>query len=175
MKLIKPTQRYDNELTVISKPFDFNAPPFDPQEFAVKLGEKMIRSNGIGLAAVQVGVPYRIFVVRTDPVYVCFNPRIVDVSGEELVDEEGCLSFPGMRIKVKRHDELRLRFQNHDGHFVTRKFAGLASRVTQHEYDHLDGILFYNRASHFHRDKALEKWERALKKERTLNTKKESA
>jgi peptide deformylase len=69
-----------------------------------------------------------------------------------------------MKVKVKRYDEVRLRFQHHDGTFITRKFGGLAARVVQHEFDHLDGILHYNRANRFHRDQALNKWERALKR-----------
>jgi peptide deformylase len=175
MELIKPTKRFDNELSVVSAPFDFTNPPFDPKSFSEALAKKMIRENGIGLAAIQIGMPYRVFVVRTDPVYVCFNPKIVDLGGEENIMEEGCLSFPGMSVKVKRFDELRLRFQNHDGQFATRKFAGLAARVIQHEYDHLNGILFYNRASRYHRDAALKKWERTLvKKSAPINTQKEN-
>lgn len=179
MKLILPTQRFNNELSVVSDPFDFNNPPFDPQDFAVKFAQKMIKENGIGLAAIQVGVPYRIFAIRTDPVYVCFNPKIVDIGGEITSYNEGCLSFPDMFVKIKRHDEVRLRFQHHDGTYITRKLAGLAARIAQHEYDHLDGVLFYNRASSFHREQALKKWERNLErtaKERAhINSKKEIA
>lgn len=176
MEIIKPTQRFNNELSVASLPFDFSCPPFDPQNFAIRLAEKMIKENGIGLAAIQVGVPYQIFAIRTDPVYVCFNPKIVDIAGEITVFEEGCLSFPGMYIKVKRHDEVRLRFQLHDGRFITRKLAGLAARIAQHEHDHCAGILYYNRASSFHREQKLKRWERTLKDRAPLNTpKKESA
>lgn len=175
MKLIQPTVRFNNELSVVSCPFDFSNPPFDAKDFAIALTKKMIKENGLGLASIQVGVPYRIFSIRTDPSYVCFNPRIVDFGGEVTLSEEGCLSFPGMKVKVKRYDELRLRFQNHDGTFITRKLAGLAARVAQHEYDHLDGVLFYNRASQFHRDQALKRWEAHLKKSSALNNKKERA
>jgi peptide deformylase len=164
MEIIKPTQIFNNELSVVSRPFDFNNPPFDPQDFSLALLKKMIKENGIGLAAIQVGVPYRVFAIRTDPAYVCFNPKIVDLSGEITVLEEGCLSFPDLYIKVKRHDEVRLRFQLHDGSFVTRKLAGLAARIAQHEHDHIDGILYYNRASRFHREQKLRKWERNLNK-----------
>lgn len=175
MKLIKPTKRFNNELSVVSNPFDFNNPPFHAKDFAEALVKTMIKENGIGLAAIQVGVPYRIFAVRTDPIYVCFNPRIVDLSGVEMVADEGCLSFPGMTIKVKRFDEVRLRFQTYEGTFITRKMAGLAARVVQHEYDHIEGVLFYNRATQYHRDQALKRWERTLKKESALNTKKKES
>lgn len=173
MQLIKPTQRFNNELTVVSNAFDFDNAPFDPQAFAVALSQKMIKENGIGLAAVQVGYPIRAFAIRTDPVYVCFNPRIVDAGGEQQIAEEGCLSFPGMNIKVKRFEEVRIRFQHVDGKFITRKFGGLAARIIQHEMDHLSGILFYNRANAYHRDVALRKWERTMKRTSALNTTKE--
>jgi peptide deformylase len=163
LEVIKPTSRFKNELTEISLPFDFNNPPFDPKEFAIDLAKRMIKENGVGLAAIQVGVPYRIFAIRTEPTYVCFNPRIVDTGEFQHVAEEGCLSFPGMMVKVKRYDEVRLRFQTHDGKFITRKLGGLAARVAQHEYDHLDGVLFFNRANRFHRERAIKKWEQTRK------------
>jgi len=169
-EIVKPQKRHDNELMVVSRPFEFGNPPFDPELFAKDIATRMIQENGLGLAAIQIGVPYRVFAVRTDPIQVCFNPKIVDASGDFLPAEEGCLSFPNMFVKVKRYDHIRLRFQLHNGAFVTRKFEGLAARIVQHEQDHLDGILFYNRASTFHRDQALRKWERTLKKASALNT-----
>jgi len=77
------------------KEFDFNNPPFDPKEFAQALHDKMIKNDGLGLSANQVGQPYRVFVMRTsEKPYAVFNPKIVDVSDKELTMKEGCLSFP---------------------------------------------------------------------------------
>lgn len=164
LELVKSRRRTCEPLTIISQPFDFRDPKFDPEEFSQSLVRKMVRENGVGLAAIQVGVPYRIFAIRTDPIVVAFNPKFVGIQGDMLISEEGCLSFPGLWMKVKRFEEVRLRFQTPQGKFVTQSLAGLASRIAQHEYDHLDGILFFNRASRFHRDRVLDKWEKAINK-----------
>lgn len=164
MDLIKATSRSCELLTTVSQPFDFKNPVFDPEEFANALAAKMVRENGVGLAAIQVGVSSRIFAIRTDPIIVAFNPKFVGVEGDMRLAEEGCLSFPGLWVKVKRIEEVRIRFQTPQGKFVTQKLAGMAARVAQHENDHLDGILFFNRASHYHRDRAIDKWERSINK-----------
>jgi peptide deformylase len=121
----------------------------------------MYESNGIGLAANQVGVPYRIFAMRGAPEnFVCFNPRIAQPSAMEVSLEEGCLTFPGLLVKIKRPQHVRVRFTKPNNDTITRQFTGMTARIFQHEIDHLDGVLFYNRANRFHRDKALEKWRR---------------
>jgi len=72
--------------------FDFNNPPADPHEIAHILAQTMIKNEGLGLAANQVGLPYRVFVVMGNPIRCCFNPIIVDESEDTLLMEEGCLS-----------------------------------------------------------------------------------
>lgn len=114
--------------------------------------------RGIGLAANQVGRNYRMFVMDGVPPLACFNPRIVDTGEEQVVLEEGCLSFPGLMVKVKRPKNIKVRYEDADGETHTEKLTGMTARVFQHELDHLDGILFYNRASRVHRDTALAKW-----------------
>ena len=95
------------------KEFNFDNPPFDPKEFAQALHDKMIKSDGLGLSANQVGQPYRVFVMRTgNEPYAVFNPRVVDVSDKELTMKEGCLSFPLLYLNVKRPDSIRIRFQD---------------------------------------------------------------
>jgi peptide deformylase len=69
--------------------------------------------------------------------------------------DEACLSFPGVTAKIKRSREIRVRFQAPSGAVVTQKFEGLTARIFQHELDHLDGVLFFNRAGRYHREKAL--------------------
>ena len=121
----------------------------------------MYDNNGIGLAANQVGVGYRIFAMRGTPEnFVCFNPRIVQPSEEQVVLEEGCLSYPGLIVKVKRPQHIRCRFQTPNGETLTKTFTGMSARVFQHELDHLDGVIFYNKANKFHRDQALKRWKR---------------
>jgi len=139
--------------------FDFNNPPFDPVEFAQELVKFMYEKNGLGLAANQVGVPYRIFAMRGMPEnFVCFNPKIVGLSKDTVVLEEGCLSYPGLLVKIKRSSSIRVRFQTPNGGTETKQFIGMTARVFQHEYDHLDGIRFYDKANKFHRDQGMRKW-----------------
>lgn len=115
--------------------------------------------KGIGLAANQVGYNYRMFVMDGHPAPIaCFNPRIVDTGEDEVVMAEGCISFPGLTVKVKRKKSIKARYEDADGEVHTEKFTGMAARVFQHELDHLDGVVFYNRASRVHRDAALAKW-----------------
>jgi peptide deformylase len=146
---------------VLKKPcvdFDFANPPFDPVEFSQNLVHTMMTNNGLGLAANQVGVPYRIFAMRGDPQhFVCFNPKIIYTGDENIFLEEGCLSFPGLITKIKRPAFIRVRFATPNGEITTKGFYGLAARVFQHELDHLDGQLFYNKATIYHREQSLKK------------------
>jgi peptide deformylase len=119
----------------------------------------MYENNGLGVAANQVGVPYRIFAMRGAPEnFVCYNPKIVSQSKDEVVLEEGCLSYPGLLVKIKRPTVVRVRFNTPNGDSLTKQFIGMSARVFQHEYDHLQGIRFYDRANKFHRDQAMRKW-----------------
>lgn len=124
------------------------------QEFndsLVRLSEEMIDemhdSEGIGLAAPQVGILERLLVTDVSPVekelgpMVFVNPEILESSGECTM-EEGCLSIPDVREDVTRPEEIFLKYQTVDGKYITEKFAGWMSRVLQHEIDHLEGVLF---------------------------------
>jgi peptide deformylase len=137
--------------------FDFSNPPVNPSELAMDLAETMVSHKALGLAANQVGLPYRVFAMTGNPVNVCFNPRIVDTSSEEIILEEGCLTFPGLFIKVKRPSMIRARYTMANGETVTNKFVGMTARIFQHELDHLDGVLYMNRATLFHREQAYRK------------------
>jgi peptide deformylase len=155
---VKPN---DQILTTPCKPFDFTQPAFDPIEFARELVHFMYDHNGIGLAANQVGVSYRVFAMRGHPEnFVCYNPKIVSIGEEMMTLEEGCLSYPGLLVKVKRPKTIRVRFAQPNGDVRTDTFTGMTARIFQHEYDHLEGKLYFNRASRYHRDTALEKWRR---------------
>lgn len=151
----------DTYLTTVCEDFDFKDPPFDPIDYAKNLVKFMYDNNGLGIAANQVGVPYRIFAMRGSPEnFVCYNPKIVQYSEQEVVLEEGCLSFPGLIVKIKRPQHVRVRFTTPNGDTMTKQFTGMTARVFQHEYDHLDGIRFYDKATKFHRDQAMRKWKK---------------
>jgi len=161
MELVKNT---DPVLTNKCENFDFKAPPFDPIEFSRDLVKHMYEWNGLGLAANQVGVPYRIFAMRGHPEnFVCFNPRIVLPSEQQVELEEGCLSYPGLIVKIKRPQHVKVRFQLPNGDTRTETFTGMTARIFQHEMEHIEGLTFYNSASRIHRDRALEKWRKGKK------------
>lgn len=155
-------------LTQPTKRFDFLAPPFEPVQFAQDLIKFMYDNNGIGLAANQVGVPYSIFAMRGTPEnFVCFNPTIVWYS-DAIVDlEEGCLTFPGLFVKIKRPQHIRVRFNTPNGDVETRKFTGLTARIFQHEYEHLQGKLYTDNVSKLKLDMAVKK---SLKHEKKANS-----
>ena len=143
-------------LTTPTENFDFNNPPVNPHLLIQDMLQIMNEKKGIGLSANQLGLSYRVFVMRgEDTNFACFNPKIVSQSNETNLLEEGCLSFPGVNVKVKRSNTLRLRFQTPSGGTDTKNFGGLTARVVQHEIDHLNGILFFNNANRYHREKAL--------------------
>lgn len=151
----------DNHLLEKCKIFDFSNPPFDPVEFSQELVKTMYEKNGLGIAANQVGVPYRIFAMRGSPEnFVVFNPKIVWESDKQVILEEGCLSYPGLIVKIKRPEFIRVRFNTPNGDTLTKQFIGMSSRIFQHEYDHLIGKRFYDRANKFHKDQAMRKWKK---------------
>jgi len=149
-----------NKLKEPCIPFDFDNPPMNPSELAYNLVKEMRDFNGIGLAANQMGYPWRVFAMRSDPNMVCFNPKIVMPSEETIALEEACLSFPGLFVKVTRPKHVRARFQLANGDTRTEMYIGLAARVFQHELDHLNGILYYDLANKYHRDLAFKRWKK---------------
>lgn len=137
--------------------FNFSKPPVNPLDLVTDLVETMLHHNGIGLSANQCGLPYRVFVMLGLEIIPCFNPRIVDMSKETIVLEEGCLSYPGIFTKVKRPRRIKVRYADPTGSVVTQTFDGMTARVFQHELDHLDGINYQQRANRYHLEQALKK------------------
>ena len=134
--------------------FDFKNPPINPVELYIDLAETMRENEGLGLAAPQVGLPYRAFVMRAENIIGVFNPKIVDISSEMVYLEEGCLSYPNLWVKVKRPKKIKVRYTNPDGQTETRVFDGMSARVFQHEFDHLEGIVHLKRANRYHLEQA---------------------
>jgi len=117
-----------------------------------EMRETMKRADGVGLAATQVGLPWRLFVAEVEKkFYVVLNPRIVKTSEEKIIMEEGCLSVPGTFGEVERPEKAVLHGLDKNGKRVKIKAWGLLARVFQHEVDHLDGKLFIDRAKNVHR------------------------
>jgi peptide deformylase len=119
-----------------------------------KLVERMLdamkEASGVGLAAPQVGDSLRVFVAsetgEPGDAMVCLNPK-VEPFGPIAEMEEGCLSVPGVRRQIRRPESVRLRWTDLDGSPKEGEFKGLLARIIQHECDHLDGVLFFERMS----------------------------
>lgn len=115
---------------------------------------RMYKSEGVGLAAPQVGIGQRILVInpsgdpeKADEELALINPVITERSGDEVVMEEGCLSFPKIYAEVTRPDKCKLTAKTPAGEDIEMEFEGFPSRVIQHEYDHLQGVLLVDRMS----------------------------
>ncbi|GMI36392.1 hypothetical protein TrRE_jg11938 [Triparma retinervis] len=122
------------------------------QKLAKEMFLVMYAANGVGLAAPQVGVNKRVMVYNPsgdktkwmeETVFV--NPKVTTTSEARSVDEEGCLSFPGMQGKVERPKWIKVEGMNLKGKKLKKKFTGFEARVFQHEYDHLDGVCYIDR------------------------------
>jgi peptide deformylase len=113
------------------------------RRLATDMAETMIDANGLGLAAPQVHVPLRLFVMRDGPrVFALFNPEIAPLNEEREAAWEGCLSIPGLRGEVARPARISWSGVDAEGRAVSGEADGMAARVMQHEFDHLDGILY---------------------------------
>lgn len=148
--------------------FDFTNPIIDPLKFEEEMVTIMIESNGRGLAASQVGVNARVFVMKTENIpeiftpFAVFNPKIIAVSDEEDQDYEGCLSFPNLFLPVKRPKHVVAEFFDRNGNECIIRFDGIDARCFLHELDHLNGVCFTDGMSKL-------KLDLAIKRQRKLN------
>ena len=146
-KVSTPVERVDDELRALMD----------------DMLETMYAAPGIGLAAIQIGVPHRIIVMdlaregeEPQPRYFV-NPEIVWRSDETAVQEEGCLSVPEIYDEVERSERVRLTYLNYAGDAVEEEAEGLFSVCIQHEMDHLEGVLFIDHLSRLKRERAVAK------------------
>lgn len=172
----EPVERFDEEL----------------RRLVADMFETMYDAHGIGLAAIQVGVPLRVLVidlqepdpdaepeqchahhehggephthqpVRHDP-RIFINPQILDPSADHVIYQEGCLSVPDIYADVERPKTCRVRWQDLEGNVHEEAMEGLLATCMQHEMDHLDGVLFIDHLSRLKRSMALKKLEKARK------------
>ena len=128
-----------------TKLFDFETQ--DAVEIFNTLSDKVLEHGGYGLTANQIGIPYSVFVFGNgkdrESLVAVFNPKIVDYSDDTNLGYEGCLSIPGLVIKIARSNTIRLRYQNINGEILSETFSGLTARVIQHEYCHINGKPFF--------------------------------
>jgi len=145
----------------------FDPPQADPKLMYDIMLENMVYHHGLGLSANQIGMPVKVFAMRTDEsdnAIVCFNPEITEESKEMATMEEGCLSFPLLYLKKRRPENLTVKYQNVDGDFIETKFEGLAARVFHHEMDHMEGKTFLDGVSKILLQSARKKQKTLIKK-----------
>lgn len=125
------------------------------RELLNDMADTMYELNGVGLAAPQVGASLRVVVIDIgEGLIELVNPRIVDYAGEKVTDSEGCLSVPDIYGDVERYSKVTVEAQNRYGKNIRLTGEGLLSVAIQHELDHLDGILFIDKAKTLQRGKA---------------------
>ena len=131
----------------------------------------MYDAPGIGLAAIQIGVPKRLVVIdlaKSDEErkpLVLINPEITWTSGEKRTYEEGCLSIPEYYEEVERPDRVTYRYRNLDGATIEGEAEGVLATCLQHEIDHLNGVLFIDYLSKLKRDRVIKRFQKAAKRE----------
>ena len=122
----------------------------DRGKLSYTLTEIMFHHNGVGLSANQIGIKERAFVMISDmesqDTITCFNPRIIKESKDEVVMEEGCLSYPELYLEISRPSSIIVKYENESKDIFKRRLDGFIARVFQHEYDHMEGIDFTQRA-----------------------------
>jgi len=143
-------------LRKVAQEIDRNYPELD--KFIADMFETMYKSDGLGLAAPQIGRSIRLFVIDGEPLaedhpemkdfkQAFINPQVVERKGMKVPMNEGCLSLPGLHEEIDRESEIRIKYYDQQWNFRDEVYTGYKARVVLHEYDHLDGILFPDRLS----------------------------
>lgn len=160
--MVQLLKENDSLLREAAAPYDFEADG-DPTELVKQMTKIMFENNGIGLAAPQVGVMKRLFIMgNSNKLFVCINPTLIS-GGESYRDIEGCLSFPDLWLHVSRYKQIQVHYQDITGQVVETVLDGLIARVYQHELDHLDGVCFDTRVGPVSLDFAKQKRKKKLR------------
>ena len=140
-------------------------PELNREEIKNNLTETMQAYEGIGLSANQIGILERVFVMYDTTtlemlekeIIACFNPKIVSESTNKVLINEGCLTYPGLWIKVSRPESIGVEYEDENGEVIKDNLSGLQCRIFQHEYDHMEGSDFTKKVSKLKLDLALKK------------------
>ena len=149
-------------LTQPSSPWQFGVDG-DAEQLERDMIEFMLANKGIGLAANQIGIDKRVFVMGSDLIpgfpapFAIFNPVIVEASSELVLDQEGCLSYPDLFLMVKRPEWIVAQYQDSQGNLKEIKIDGYLSKCFQHEFDHLNGVCFVDKVSQLKLQLAMKK------------------
>ncbi len=140
----------------------------DRKELSDMMFDAMKKYGGIGLSANQVGLPFNMFVmgghlqIENGLKMTCFNPMIISTSEETVLMEEGCLTFPFVFLKITRPRKVVVKYEDENGDLKEAHLDGMMSRIFQHEYDHMLGRVFTERASKMKLDRAYKKAEKIM-------------
>lgn len=154
--MIYPIVAYgDTVLKKMAEDISQDDTSFDLKKLVADMYETMYNAHGVGLAAPQIGLSLRLFVIDADLMHdsikgmkkAFINPQIIQETGEAWGYEEGCLSIPDVRDKVYRKPDILVRYFDENWQEKEEAFTGLTARVIQHEYDHIQGVLFTDHLS----------------------------
>ena len=127
------------------------SPDLDRDKIERKLIDSMEHYQGIGLSANQIGIMERVFVMYSDvkkrETIICFNPEVTIYSDTKILMDEGCLTYPGLWLKVKRSDNVGVQYEDKTGEIQYQSMLGLECRIFLHEYDHMEGTDFTQKVS----------------------------
>ena len=141
-------------------------------EIEQKLIDSMEHYQGIGLSANQIGIMERVFVMYSDvkkrETIICFNPEITKYSDTKIMMDEGCLTYPGLWLKVKRSDTIEVQYEDKTGEIQHQSMLGLECRIFLHEYDHMEGTDFTQKVSKFKLKRALRRRSKMQKKSKIV-------
>ena len=148
------------------------SPDLDRDEIERKLIDSMEHYQGIGLSANQIGIMERVFVMYSDvkkrETITCFNPEIVTQSDTEIIMDEGCLTFPGLWLKVKRPDSIEVQYEDKTGEMQHQAMFGLECRIFLHEYEHMEGTDFTEKVSKLRLERAKKRLSKMMKKSKLV-------
>ena len=148
------------------------SPDLDRDDVEEKLLDSMKEYNGIGLSANEIGIMERVFVMYSDvkkrETITCFNPEIVTKSDTEILMDEGCLTYPGLWLKVKRPDGIEVQYEDKSGEIQNQAMFGLECRIFLHEYDHMEGMDFTQKVSKIKLNRALKRKSKMMKKSKLV-------
>jgi peptide deformylase len=171
---IEPLPVYTDKHPMLSQ----RIPEYDVRNIGSPVLAKLIKRlkmtmklhNGIGLSANQCGVFERVFVIGTEHFQIaCINPEIIETSETTKKENEGCLSFPGLSVKVDRPEWIMARYINEEGKQVEVRMEGLTAKCYQHELDHMNGIKFTDHVGPVALQLAEQKRKKLLKKIQRLH------
>ena len=144
--------------------FDFVNPPVSPNEFASTLVETCKLNKGLGLSANQCGFKHRVFVMGAGDEYVAFfNPKVISLSDEMALMDEGCLSYPLLSLRIGRPKEIMVEYQDFNGEIRNTKLVGISARCFLHELDHMNGIVYTSRVKPLAFQMAMKKRDKLFK------------